>query len=63
MSTQIATASEEQSAVAEEINRSIIIVSDHTSSTVDATKDIALASSELKALAVDLKAHVSKFKV
>lgn len=63
MSTQIATASEEQSAVAEEINRSIITVSDHTASTVDATKDIALAGSELKALAVDLKAHVSKFKV
>ncbi|MBE0356271.1 methyl-accepting chemotaxis protein [Pseudoalteromonas phenolica O-BC30] len=63
MSTQIATASEEQSAVAEEINRGIITVSDHTSSTVDATKDIAKAGSELKALAADLKAHVSKFKV
>ena len=43
MSTQIATASEEQSAVAEEINRGIITVSDHTSSTVEATQEIAQA--------------------
>ncbi|TMP83832.1 hypothetical protein CWB73_01400 [Pseudoalteromonas phenolica] len=63
MSTQIATASEEQSAVAEEINRGIITVSDHTSSTVEATQEIAQAGYELKALAVDLQINVSKFKV
>ena len=43
MSTQIATASEEQSAVAEEINRGIITVSAHTSSTVEATQELAQA--------------------
>ena len=63
MSTQIATASEEQSAIAEEINRGIITVSDHTSSTVEATQEIAQAGYELKALAVDLQKNVSKFKV
>lgn len=63
MSTQIATASEEQTAVAEEINRSIITVSEHTQRTVDGSIEIANAGVELKALAIDLKDHVSKFKV
>ena len=63
MSAQIATASEEQSAVAEEINRGIINVSEHASTTVKGSSEIADAGSELKALAVALKQQVSKFRV
>lgn len=63
MSAQIATASEEQSAVAEEINRGIINVSEHATTTVKGSSEIADAGSELKALAVALKQQVSKFRV
>ena len=63
MSTQIASAAEEQSATAEEINRNITNVNDMVNETSGGAKQTALASEELMRLAADLKGVVSQFKV
>ncbi len=63
MNTQIATASEQQSAVAEEINRTIVTISDITEQNVTNAQETSRASSELSELAIELKQAVGKFKV
>lgn len=63
MSTQIASAAEEQSATSEEINRNITNVNDMVNETSEGAKQTALASEELARLATDLKGVVSQFKV
>jgi len=63
MNAQIATAAEEQTAVAEEINRNIIMISDISDTSV-ATADSSLtASHELAKLSEELEALVGRFKV
>jgi len=63
MSTQIASAAEEQSAVAEEINRNIVSISDMAEQTAAGTENTAAASDELAQLATQLQNLVGQFRV
>jgi methyl-accepting chemotaxis protein len=63
MNTQIATAAEEQSAVAEEINRNIVNISEIVDRTADGANQTSIASEELASLAAQLQQLVNQFKV
>ncbi len=63
MNTQIATAAEEQSAVAEEINRNIVNISQVAEDTFDGARKTADTSDELVRLANELEGLVSRFKL
>jgi methyl-accepting chemotaxis protein len=63
MNMQIASAAEEQSATAEEINRNIVNISEVAQETAGGSQQTASASDELARLASDLQSQVSKFKV
>ncbi len=63
MNMQIASAAEEQSATAEEINRNIVNISEVAQETVSGSQHTANASDELARLAVDLQEHVGRFQV
>ncbi len=63
LNTQIATAAEEQTAVAEEINRNVVSISDVGRETSTGTEQISVASQELTKLAEGLQAQVEQFKV
>lgn len=63
MNTQIATAAEEQSAVAEEINRNIVNISEIVDRTADGANQTSIASEELARLAAQLQQLVNQFKV
>jgi len=63
MNTQIATAAEQQSAVAEEINRNVLNISDIVNRSVDGANQTAVAGDELANLAVQLQQLVNQFKV
>ena len=63
MNPQIAAAAEEQSAVAEEINRSVLKVRDASEQTAAASEQTAAASIELARLGTDLQQCVGRFKI
>jgi len=63
MSTQIASAAEEQRAVSEEINRNIVVINDMSSETASGAKETATASQELARMATELQGLVMQFKV
>jgi methyl-accepting chemotaxis protein len=63
MNQQIATAAEQQSAVAEEISRSIVNVRDVSEQTATASEQTALSSAELARLGGQLQTLVSHFRV
>jgi methyl-accepting chemotaxis protein len=63
MNAQIATAAEEQSSVAEEINRNITNISDVADQTAVGAEQTATASNDLARLAEHLKTTVSYFKI
>ena len=63
MNTQIASAAEEQSAVAEEINRNISNISHISESNSEGAGQTATASAQLASLATELQQMVSRFKV
>ncbi|PRA30370.1 methyl-accepting chemotaxis protein [Pseudomonas poae] len=63
MNPQIAAAAEEQSAVAEEINRSVLKVRDVSEQTAAASEETAAASVQLSRLSQDLQALVGKFRL
>ena len=63
MNTQIATAAEEQTAVAEKINRNINAISQVASETTDAAKQTTSTSGSLAVLAADLHKMISSFKL
>ena len=63
MSSQIATAAEEQSAVAEEMNRSIVRINDMTTQNAAAAKQTELAGHELAQMATKLQGIVDEFKL
>lgn len=62
MNLQIATATEEQSAVAEEINRNIVTISELAYETANQADDAATASNELSQLALSLQHIVHRFR-
>ena len=63
MNQQIAAAAEQQSAVAEEINRSILNVRDVSEQTSAASEETAASSVELARLGTHLQGMVGRFKV
>ncbi|AZF03186.1 methyl-accepting chemotaxis protein [Pseudomonas sp. R5-89-07] len=63
MNPQIAAAAEQQSAVAEEINRSVLKVRDVSEQTAAASEETAAASAQLTRLSLDLQTLVDKFKL
>jgi methyl-accepting chemotaxis protein len=63
MNTQIATASEEQSAVAEEMNRSIVQISTEAENSAHSARETGSAAQEVNELAGTLQNLVAKFKV
>lgn len=62
MNTQIASASEEQTCVNDEINRSLVSISDTAKESSEGAQQIAQASSELAKLAQQLHSLVAQFK-
>ncbi len=63
MNTQIASAAEQQSAVAEEINRNIVSINQVTEQTADGAKQTSNSSEELTGLANQLHGLVGRFKL
>jgi len=63
MNMQIATATEEQSAVTEEINNNIVNISQIAESSTEGAKQITDATNELNQLAFNLQALVGRFKL
>lgn len=63
MNTQIATAAEEQTSVADEINRNITNISEATDRTNRGSTETSAASEELARMATDLQGLVNQFKV
>jgi len=63
MSMLIATAAEEQTAVAEEINRSVLNVRETADQSAEASAEIAASSVELAQLGGELQGLVRRFKV
>jgi methyl-accepting chemotaxis protein len=63
MSSHIATASEQQEVVTEEINISIVSINDKTHEAVEAIVQTSKAGSELSKLSSNLQELVSKFKI
>ena len=63
MNTQIASASEEQSAVTSEINRNVVVISDVARQTTEGSNEIAAASVRLSNLAEALQGLVRQFRV
>jgi len=63
MNTQIATAAEEQTSVAEEINRNINNISEATDQTSRGATETSAASESLSRMAVELQDLVAHFKV
>lgn len=63
MNVQIATASEQQTAVAEEINRSVLNVREVSEQTASASEETAASSIELARLGGQLQSLVGQFKI
>jgi len=63
LSSHIASAATEQSAVAEDINKNISIINDASSSTTQNTRHISTASNELAGLATKMNEIVHQFKL
>ena len=63
MNAQIASASEEQSSVAEEVNRNISRIHDGTVQTSAGSEQVAGASRDLAVLASQLRSRVSVFRI
>jgi len=63
MSSQIATASEQQGVVAEEININVVNIHDKTQENVNAVSESSKAGRELAELSVQMQQLVSKFKI
>lgn len=63
MNTQIATASEEQSAVTEEMNRSVVRISEEAETTLANTRETAAAANQVQDLSSQLQTLVSKFRI
>ena len=62
LNIQIATAAEEQSSVAEEINKNILRINEVTDLTVSTLAQVDRCGTELKGKAADLKKRIAYFK-
>jgi len=62
MSTQIASAAEEQSSVSDEINRNIVAINDMSSQTAESAAQTSTASEKLANMSTELQGLVSNFK-
>lgn len=62
MNVQIASAAEEQSAVSEEITRSVVAINDLTNETTDGALQTTEASQEVARLASALQEMLRQFK-
>ncbi|MBD3670209.1 MAG: methyl-accepting chemotaxis protein [Gammaproteobacteria bacterium] len=63
MNTMIASAAEEQTAVSEDVNRSVVSITDFTHRSANNSAQIASASEELSHLANELESMVVRFKL
>ena len=63
MITQIASAAEQQSAVAEQINGSVVSIVDLSADSSDSAEQTSQASGELSNLAAELKQLIHRFKI
>ena len=63
LSSHIASAATEQSAVAEDMNKNISIINDTSSQTTENTRHISAASNNLSGLATEMTEIVSQFKL
>ena len=63
MSTQIAAAIEEQSMVATEVNKNVVVIRDIAQATADSAAENSAATNSVKQRAEFLQQAVSKFKV
>jgi methyl-accepting chemotaxis protein len=63
MSTQIASAAEEQSVVSEEVSRNIVKINDMSAETATGATQTAQASQDLAEMATQLKNIIERFKV
>lgn len=63
MNQQIAAAAEQQNAVADEINRSVVKVRDISEQSASASEETAASSVELARLSYELQAQVARFKL
>jgi methyl-accepting chemotaxis protein len=63
MNQQIATAAEQQSSVAEEINRSVLSVRDVAEQSAEAARETALSTARLAQLGGELQTLIGRFKV
>ena len=63
MNTQIASAAEEQSAVAEEINRNVVTIAEVADETAASAQQTTDTSGELAALAMELHELISEFSI
>ena len=63
MNTQIASASEEQGEVAEQVNRSIVAISQVSEQAANSSQQIAQSSGGVQSMATTLNDLVTKFKV
>ncbi len=62
MTDQVATATEEQSAVAEEMNRNLVNIVNVSEETAAGSDQVASSSEELSQLAIQLQQNVARFK-
>jgi len=63
MNTQIATAAEEQSSVAEEMNRSVVQISSEADATLQNTRETSAAAEQVGALSHSMQQIISRFKI
>ncbi len=63
MNTQIATAAEEQSAVADEMNRSVVQISTEAEATLENTRETNAAAEQIMELSSNMQEVVSRFKL
>ncbi|MFK5915753.1 MAG: methyl-accepting chemotaxis protein [Woeseiaceae bacterium] len=63
MNTQIATAAEEQSSVAEEMNRSVVQISSEAESTLESTRETSAAAEQVRSLSSNMQQIVSRFRI
>ena len=63
MNQQIATAAEQQSSVADEINRSVLTVRDVADRSAEAAQETATSTAELARLGTELQTLIRQFKV